>query len=384
MNDKRPLRAAILGFWQAHVAPAPDLQFPGPGNAIKAINHPGLDVVSAWDPDPERGRSRASDLGLDFRPDLEDILGDPQIDGVLVTTATAMHSEVIGRAVAARKHVHTSKVLAPTYAEARSMIDAAVGAGVVLVTDMSWLHANFTRKIKEVIEGGRLGILVSLRITHYHGMAVANSTVDQMGYYPCEDRGFLCRREGCGGALVDMCHPTYLTSYLCGGLPTSAFARFASATGRGDVEDNAVVVFDYASGPYVIAEAAWTTSPMTTEISVTGTGGALVYRAVTGLPEADTFTLTSGDVAKVEHLSLGPEPPSTLDLWVDSIRSGFIPTENIGAALDLAVMNEAAYRSAAEGQPCDLSRIAGGVRINDFTSRPEGGQKTHDQGDCVE
>jgi predicted dehydrogenase len=357
MADKNgKIRVAWLSFWQAHAAPATELQFPGAGTIAKALEHPDLDVVATWDDHVGRGRDRSSRLGLPFVEDLDEILADQDIDGVMVSAPTTQHAELITRAVAAGKHVHSAKVLAPTLAEARTIVAAADAAGVVLVTDMGWLSKNYVLRTKELIDQGVIGELVNVRVTHFHAMATFASPVDAMGYYP-DGHGFLSKSEGAGGALVDMCHPTYVTPVLCGGLPTTAYARFGSTSGRGDVEDNAVVVYDYDDGPYALVEASWTTPPMTTEIEANGTRGTILYRSVTGVPAAEMFTLTTGQRTEPAAIEPGPDGESPIDQWVNNIRRGTRPDENLARALDLAVLNEAAYRSAAAGSPVALSAI---------------------------
>ncbi len=352
----RKLRVAWLSFWQAHSAPAPELFFPGPGTIAKAMKHPELDIVATWDEDQQRGRNRSDRLGLRFVENIDDILGSPDIDGVLVSTATSLHREIIVRAAQAGKHVHSAKVLSPEFAEAREIVSAADNAGIVLVTDLGWLYKHYVLRTKEIIDSGTIGSLVNLRVAHFHSMASAPSPVDEMGYYP-DGHGFLRQAEARGGALVDMCHPMYVIPYLCDGLPTTAYARFGSITKRGDVEDNAVVIYDYQDGPYVIVEASWLTAPMTTEIEVNGTLGSLLYRSVYGIPDAQIFVLRTGDDRAFLQVDPGEDQPSTLDLWVNHIRNGTRADENIARALDLAKLNEAAYRSAEIGSPVRMSSI---------------------------
>jgi predicted dehydrogenase len=335
------------------------MQFPGPGTIVKAINHPDLEIVTSWDEDPDRGKDRSSRLGIDFEKDLDRILESPEIDGVLVSSATSLHKDIICRAAQHGKHVHSAKVLAPTLREAREIVSAADDAGIVLVTDMGWLYKDYVLQIKEIMDSGMLGKIANVRLTHFHSMASYSSPVDKMGYYPDVDRGFLKRSEGCGGALVDMCHPTYVTPYLCGGLPTSAYARFGSISKRGDVEDNAVVIFDYDDGPYAIVEASWVTPPMTTEIEVNGTRGSLLYRSVYGIPTADTFVMRSADESEFRKVELQKAGTTPLDIWVSCIRNGTRADENVERALDLSLMNEAAYRSAESGMPMSLNSVSG-------------------------
>ncbi|WP_052476511.1 Gfo/Idh/MocA family oxidoreductase [Cohnella kolymensis] len=61
----------------------------------EAQQNPNIQIVRIWDEQPERGAAWAKDLGVGFEPDLERLLADPTIDGVIVTTPTNMHKDVI-------------------------------------------------------------------------------------------------------------------------------------------------------------------------------------------------------------------------------------------------------------------------------------------------
>ena len=98
------IRVAILGFWHVHAA----------DYAAEARAHPGMEIVAAWDDDTARGRARAADLDVAFHDSLDDLLARPDVDGVIVTTATNAHPDVITAAAKAGKHVFTEKVLALT------------------------------------------------------------------------------------------------------------------------------------------------------------------------------------------------------------------------------------------------------------------------------
>src|SRR4029078_5805567 len=101
------MRVAMLGFWHDH---ADDY-------AAEALAHPDVELVAAWDEDPTRGGGAAKDLGVPYHPHLAELLARPDVDGVIVTTPTTAHRDVIIAAVEARKHVFTEKLLALAPAE---------------------------------------------------------------------------------------------------------------------------------------------------------------------------------------------------------------------------------------------------------------------------
>ena len=147
------MRVAMLGFWHVH---AKDY-------AAEAQAHPDVEIVAAWDEDPTRGEAAAADLGVPFHADLAELLARPDVDGVIVTTRTTAHRDVIIAAAEAGKHVFTEKVLALTPAEAREIVDAAERRSVTLVVSLPRLAHGYTLAIRDILASGRLGAVTEVR-----------------------------------------------------------------------------------------------------------------------------------------------------------------------------------------------------------------------------
>ncbi len=102
-------------------------------------------------------RRRAADLGVPYHADLAELLARPDVDGVIVTTRTTAHRDVIIAAAEAGKHVFTEKVLALTPAEAREIVDAVERRAVRLVVSLPRLSHGYTLAIRDILASGRLG-----------------------------------------------------------------------------------------------------------------------------------------------------------------------------------------------------------------------------------
>jgi len=256
------IRLALLGFWHVHAT----------DYAAEAEANPETEIVAAWDDDAERGETGASDLGVPFVGDLPGLLARPDIDGVIVTTKTSAHPEVIGAAVAAGKHVYTEKVLALTPADARGIVEAAERAGIALTVSLPRLSHGYTLAIRQILASGVLGQVTQVRCRLSHDGAVGRRWLPARFFDP---------GEAGGGALVDLgCHPLYLTRLFLGGMPASVNAEYGRVTGSA-VDDNAVAILRQPSGALGIAETGFVnpSSPFTIEIH--GTAGSLLY----GIPE---------------------------------------------------------------------------------------------------
>src|SRR5262245_47684698 len=128
------LRLAILGYWHVHAR----------DYAREATTHPETEIAAVWDDNEARGRAAAESLGVPFVPRLDDVLNDPAIDGVIVTTATTAHLPVMTAAARAGKPLFAEKVIAPTWREARQIVDVVEAAGVALVVSLPRLNNGST------------------------------------------------------------------------------------------------------------------------------------------------------------------------------------------------------------------------------------------------
>lgn len=95
--------------------------------------------------------------------DLDALLDDPELDGVVVATPDGLHARQATAAARAGKHVFTEKPMATAVDDARDMMRACASAGVRLgvAYHLRW-HAGH-RRIVERVRSGALGPLRHVR-----------------------------------------------------------------------------------------------------------------------------------------------------------------------------------------------------------------------------
>lgn len=332
------IRLGILGFWHVH---ADDY-------AREAQAHPRTEIVAAWDDDPKRGRAKAKSLGATFHPDLAELLARPDVDGVIVTTATRAHRDVIVAAARAGKHIFTEKVLALTPAQCRAILAAVERSGVKLTVSLPRLADGYTQAIRKLLAQRRLGDLTLVRVRLSHDGAVGRRWLPNQFFDP---------DEGGGGALIDLgCHPMYLTRLFLGGMPDRLTASYGHVTGH-PVEDNAVALLHYPSGAIGVVEAGFVNPHSPFTIEVHGTKGSLLY----GTTEARLLVRTgrAGRDDPWTEVPLPKRAPGPFDQWVDHIERGTVATENIALAVDLTTLMDAANRSARTGRTVQFGKPGG-------------------------
>ncbi len=325
----KPLKIAVLGFWHVH---AKDY-------AKQAQQHPGTELVAVWDDDEALGKAGADEFGVPFTDDLGTLLGRTDVDGVVITTATNAHRNIMVRAANAGKHIFTEKLLAPTVAETAEIIAAADDNGAKLVVSLPRLAHGYTQAIREVVDSGKLGRLTYGRIRLSHDGAVPQDGTP--GWLP--DR-FFDQKTAIGGALTDLgCHPAYLTQLFLGSDVETVSATYRSVNGRG-LEDNAVVTVGYGDQKIGVIEAGFTSrNPFTIELD--GTEGSLTYT-----DDGNVLRVAGDAFGDEDQLPVPDHGKDPFAQWVDHITEDTRADDNLSRAIELTRLVEAANESAATGR----------------------------------
>ena len=130
--------------------------------AIRARSGGG--VVAVYSRSAERGAQYARRHGIPRSYDeLTDLLADPEIDAVYVSTTNDRHHAEAIAAVAAGRHVLCEKPLALSVRHAREMVDAGARAGVVLATNHGRRHDPALRAARDLVRAGTLGTPLAAR-----------------------------------------------------------------------------------------------------------------------------------------------------------------------------------------------------------------------------
>lgn len=130
--------------------------------AIRA--QPGSEVVAVHSRSAERGAAFAKAHGITQAYDrLEDLLADPLVEAVYVSTTNDRHAGEVAAAAHARRHVLCEKPLALNIADATGMVAACGQAGVVLATNHGRRQDPAVRELRRLVREGRLGPVLAAR-----------------------------------------------------------------------------------------------------------------------------------------------------------------------------------------------------------------------------
>jgi predicted dehydrogenase len=140
----------------------------GAGYARWARQHPDRAAVVAVAEPREARRARfAAGHGIAARnvaADWRDLAGrDRLADAVLICTQDRMHAEPAEAFAAAGYHILLEKPMAPDEAGCRRIVAAVEKAGVMLAVGHVMRYTPYTRAVKQIVEGGRLGEIMTVQ-----------------------------------------------------------------------------------------------------------------------------------------------------------------------------------------------------------------------------
>jgi predicted dehydrogenase len=143
----------------------------GRGRIAFHVHRPdeGLRLVAACATHLENLEDYKERCGPDFllTKDYRDILSNPAIGGVFVCTPDNLHAEHAIAALDAGKHVFLEKPMAITIAECDAIIAAAERSNGKLYVGHNMRFFPVMRKMKELIEGGRIGRVEAVWCRHF-------------------------------------------------------------------------------------------------------------------------------------------------------------------------------------------------------------------------
>ena len=159
-----------------------------------------VQLVAVADLDLSRARAVAQEQGVRAL-DINELLTDPEVDLVLNLTIPAAHAEIALKAIAAGKSIYNEKPLAATLAEARTVIDAAAAAGVVVGCAPDTVLGTGIQTARRALDDGLIGSPIAATATML--------TPGHERWHPNPDFYY----QPGGGPLLDM-GPYYVTALI--------------------------------------------------------------------------------------------------------------------------------------------------------------------------
>ena len=226
-----------------------------------------IDMYSCFSRDEERRRSFCAEFGIGRSAGtLAELLADPDLEGVLITTPNDTHLGLIVQALEAGKAVYTDKPIAHTLSDANRIAAAVAATGRVFAVGHSARRQSGHRQMRRWIDDGTLGevSLAEANFSNERGLELSPQT---WRFYADKSPG---------GAFIQLgVHHADTLQYLLGPVRTvTAHARrlFTHA----EVPDAVMAICEFASGALGYIGTGWA-SPGIYSMNLQGTRANLRY-----------------------------------------------------------------------------------------------------------
>jgi UDP-N-acetylglucosamine 3-dehydrogenase len=285
----------------------------------------GVELIGVADTNETLAASIARSYGCKPYADYHDLL-DENLDTVSIAVPTTLHKKVALDAIEKGINILAEKPIADTVESADEVIKAARKKGVKLMVGHVERFNPAIIKLKELIDSGLLGKVVSI-------------SAKRVGPYNPRIRDV--------GIVLDLgTHDIDIMSYLYGGKIKQVYA--SAGTVVHSHEDHAIITLNFDSGSGVI-DTNWLTPHKVRNLTVIGSQG---------IAEVDCIeqTLRIFDQEWIRDAKIEKEEPLKLELmhFIDCVqhdKQPLISGEEGRHALEVAL---AAVESARTGKACEI------------------------------
>jgi len=127
-----------------------------------------VSIVSGVTTNDKEAASTRSRYGIPVLGDLEQVLADTGLDGIVLATPPTIHSIQVSRCAAARKHVHCEKPFTLTRQDALAAVEACSLHGVKLALSYTHRFHPAMQALRQVIEQGEIGTVLHAEGNYSH------------------------------------------------------------------------------------------------------------------------------------------------------------------------------------------------------------------------
>ena len=257
---------------------------------------PGIELAALSTRRPERLGEIADRLHVERRyTDYRQLLDDPSVDVVSVTTHIDDHRHVAIDALRAGKHVFLEKPMAPTLEDCDAIIEAAEqGSGLFMVGHICRFDPRVALA-KQAIDEGRVGKIISMHARRNLSQVIGRMVLDKIS-----------------ALMGDGIHDADLMLWFSQAKPVSVYAQEVHP-GPQKYADGGWAMVRLSDGAVAVIESVWhlpesTPYQIDARMEIIGTEGALY--------------VDCGQAGLEIHDAQGPQMPDTM-YWPHMFRGRF-------------------------------------------------------------
>ncbi len=187
--------------------------------------------------------------------DFVQILDDPEVGAVAISTPAATHFDIARQALDAGKHVLVEKPITANSSEAKALSELADSADRVLMVGHVFEYNSTIRALKQLMDSGELGEVFYINFERTN-LGPVRTDVNALWDLAAHDVSIMC--------------------YLLDGCPIDVTAR-GQAYLNEDVEDAVFATFTFDKGIMAHVNASWLNPRKVRKIVVVGTQKMAVW-----------------------------------------------------------------------------------------------------------
>jgi predicted dehydrogenase len=324
-------------------------------------NSKAIKIVAGYSRSEEKRQAFTQEIGIPTVSDLQTMLRDPEIQGVILTVPNEQHLPVAIEVAKARKHIYTEKPIASTLEEGLEIAALQEKYGITVTVGHSARLMAGIRKIREAIDAGELGRVAFIEANFSNERALELTPKTWRWY---KDRAP-------GGPLSQLAiHQFDVLRYLGGEIvEAGSMASKLSPVGA-EVDDQSMTFVKFSDGKIGYVGSCWT-SPGIFSVRVFGSKGLMHYEIDFGtwdtpalLHESSVLYIQRGKdgYAKREEIKV-PESDmfrTELEIFAECCRTGKpgeLSAQNGNAAV--AVVYAALKSIERNGEYVQIAEVMG-------------------------
>ncbi len=267
-----------------------------------------------------------------------DLLADPDIDVLYNPLPNHLHAEWTVRAVEAGKHVLCEKPLALSVTEVDAMAAAAEKHGRVVVEALMYRSHAQTRKVREIVQGGKLGRVRMVRGTFSFPGVKADD--------------YRLKPEMGGGALWDVgVYPLSFTRFVLGAEPLEVFGWQVS--GPSGVDESFISQLRFPDDVFLQMDVSMA-RPYHVFMEIIGDEAALVIPQPFNPGQKEALYLTRKGMTETIPVKGIGAYASEVEAMADAILDGAPPAVLLADSRATVGVIQALFESARTGKPIPL------------------------------
>lgn len=226
-----------------------------------------LKIVAGYSRSLEKREAFQAATGVPSASNMEAILSDSSIEGVILTVPNEQHLPMAMLVAQARKHVYTEKPIASTLADGLQIEELEKKYGITVTVGHSARLMGGIRAIRAAIDKGELG-RVAFMETNFSNNRALELTPKTWRWY---------KDKAPGGPLSQLAiHQFDVLRYLGGEVvEASSMSSKLSPVGA-EVDDQSMTLVKFADGKVGYVGSCWT-SPGVFSVRVFGAAGLMHY-----------------------------------------------------------------------------------------------------------